>query len=197
MRTFVAIELPVEVQNSIDGASRHLRDHLRSCKLARSVRWVSTAKLHLTLRFLGETSPSQQRQMVDGLSVAVQSHQPFQLCLAGLGCFPKPDVPRVVWLGVGGDLSRLKRLQTDVERVAQQAGYESESRPYAPHLTIGRVRQGLPISDQRKLGDCLAGLLAAGSNPQLEFGVQSFVLIRSVLKPEGAQYTVLERFLLG
>ncbi len=197
MRTFVAIQLPVAVQNDIDGTSRRLRDHLRSCNLARSVRWVSAAKLHLTLRFLGETSLSQQRQMADGLSVAVQAHQPFQLCVAELGCFPNLGAPRVVWLGVGGDLSRLKRLQTDVERVAQQAGYESESRPYSPHLTIGRVRQGLPKSEQRKLGDCLAGLLAAGSAPQLEFDVQSCALIRSVLKPEGAQYTVLERFLLG
>lgn len=135
--------------------------------------------------------------MADGLSVAVRTHQPFQLCVAELGCFPNLGAPRVVWLGVGGDLSHLKRLQADVERVARQAGYEGESRPYSPHLTIGRVRQGVPKSEQRKLGDCLAGLLAAGSAPQLEFGVQSFVLIRSVLKPEGAQYTVLERFLLG
>ena len=132
--------------------------------------------------------------------------QRFQLRIAQLGCFPNRGAPRVIWLGIDGQLPCLARLQADIEQVARQAGYAGESRKYTPHLTIGRVSQGLSNAERRKLGDCLAGLLAEENvggkaavfavAPEPEFGVHSFVFMRSVLKPEGARYTVLDRFLL-
>jgi 2'-5' RNA ligase len=207
MRTFVAIELPVDIQTRIEDMSHGLGYHLASCSLGRAVRWTPAAKLHITLRFLGDTSPSQQRQLGEGLSAQVQWYSPSQLCVAQVGCFPNMCSPRVIWRGLEGDLSRLIRLQSDVEQVAQRAGYEAESRSYSPHLTIGRVRRDLPKHERHKLGNCLSDLLeregvlneagASSAVQCLDFDVHSLVLMRSVLKQKGAQYTVLERFQLG
>lgn len=201
MRTFVAIELPTELLIGVEQTAGRLQEHLRSHGLARAVRWTPSGKLHLTLRFLGETSSSHQRQIVDGLSAIASTHRPFKLCLGQPGCFPSIRSPRVIWLGLDGDLPRLARLQADIEQVAQRSGFEGEARSFSPHLTIGRVRQGLPKAEQRKLGDCLTDLFAGAevfaATPKIGFDVAGFVLIRSVLKPEGAQYTVLERFSLG
>ena len=206
MRTFVAVELPTELRTGIELTIRRLNAHLSSQDLAQSVQWTPTTKLHLTLRFLGETSSSQQRHVVDGLSAIAMTHRPFQLRIGRLGSFPNIRSPRVIWLGLDGDLPRLTRLQTDIEQAAQQSGFEGETRSFSPHLTIGRVRQRLPKAKQRKLGDCLKDLLvereerdgavACTTASKSEFEVVSLVLIRSVLKPEGAQYTVLERCLL-
>ncbi len=207
MRTFIAVEIPIDVQAGIDSSSRQLGDYLRACCLARAVRWTPAAKLHLTLRFLGETSSSQRRAVMDGMTALVRTSRPLMLRVAQYGCFPNSRAPSVIWQGIEGELPQLIRFQSEIEQVAQQAGFEAESRPYAPHLTVGRVRRGLSRTEQRKLGDCLSGFLEQGNIlgetgfsfdiQPLGFGVYSVVLIRSVLKPEGAQYTVLERFPLG
>lgn len=207
MRTFVAIELPVDIQSSIDDASQRLGDHLALCGLGRAVRWTPAAKLHVTLRFLGDTSSPQQGQLGREFSALVQRCSPLKLSVAQYGCFPNMRSPRVIWRGLEGDLSHLIQLQSGVEQVAQRTGYDAETRSYAPHLTIGRVRRTLSNAERRTLGGCLSDWLEgervlneAEDSPavqRLDFNVNSLVLMRSVLKHEGAQYTVLERFQLG
>lgn len=207
MRIFFAIEIPVDVQTGIDSSSRRLGDYLRSCGLANAVRWTPATNLHLTLRFLGETSSLQKQVVMDGMSALVRTDRALEFRVTHYGCFPNNRVPSVIWRGIEGELSHLRQLQSDIEQVAQRAGYKAESRPYSPHLTVGRVRRGLSRSEQRKLGDCLSGFLEGEDMPDenpvssglqpFDFDVHSIVLMRSVLKPEGAQYTVLERFPLG
>ena len=165
MRTFVAIEIPIDVQAGIDSSSRRLGDYLRACCLTRAVRWTPAAKLHLTLRFLGETSSSQKRAVMDGMSALVRTSRPLMLRVAQYGCFPNSRAPSVIWRGLKASCHSLIRFQSEIEQVAQRAGYEAESRPYAPHLTVGRVRRGLSRTEQRKLGDCLSGFLEQGDIP--------------------------------
>lgn len=203
MRTFVAIELPAAVQAGLTPAVAHLRTHLRTCSLDRSVRWVSAEKLHLTLRFLGETSAGQGALVVDGLAGLTRRRAPFHLTIAGFGCFPKMRSPRVVWLGLEGDMGELGQLQADVEEAVQAAGFAPEGRPFSPHLTIGRVQRGITRDDQRRLGDTLkeagdgAAILLSEQRGTLTFEVQALVHMCSVLKPGGAEYTILQRFPLG
>lgn len=207
MRTFIAIELPEDIRQNIEDTSRRLRDLLHSSGLERNVRWTPAAKLHLTLRFLGDTSPSQQRQVLDELFAVVKAYSSLNLRVGTPGCFPNTHSPQVIWLGLDGDLLHLSQLQSAVEQIVQKAGYEPESRAYSPHLTIGRVRRGLSGAERRKLGNCLSGLLeqedvldeaqTSTIRSRLDFDVRSLVLMRSVLKPEGAQYTVIERMQLG
>ncbi|MCK4450537.1 MAG: RNA 2',3'-cyclic phosphodiesterase, partial [Anaerolineae bacterium] len=108
-----------------------------------------------------------------------------------LGCFPNPRRPRVVWVGVQEPTGRMAALQDAIEEVLVPFGYTPEGRGFTPHLTLGRVRRRTSRSDVTQVGEAVAsttvGLLA-------EVPADHFALIRSVLKPTGAEYTVLEEF---
>lgn len=200
MRTFVAIALPDPVQTHIAQITTMFRNDLRAAQLDRCLRWVPATNLHLTVRFLGETTPTQVDAIFAGLSETVRRHSPLRLVVSKLGFFPNDRSPRVVWLGLEGDLESLGHLHTDVETAVQQAGYDPAPRALSPHLTIGRIRRGLPKPTLRALS---ARLKAAsqkiearnvGETNRLDFEVCELVLMRSLLKPEGAVYTPIEHF---
>ena len=152
---------------------------LRAAQLERRVRWVPETNLHLTVRFLGETTPTQVDAIVAGLSEAVRRHPPLRLVVSKLGCFPNDRSPRVVWLGLEGDLESLRRLHKDVEAAVQQVGYDPAPRALAPHLTIGRIRRGLPkptlqaLSARLKATSQEMAMRSAGETNRLDFEVRA------------------------
>ena len=121
-------------------------------------------------------------------------HAPFSLVVEGLGCFPNPKRPRVLWAGVTEDTGGLKALQRDVEKSLVPLGFEPENRAFHPHLTLGRSKRGIRSGDQRRLGEVLA---AADVGELGKIQVQSFQLMRSDLHPDGAVYSSLGVFSLG
>lgn len=198
MRTFIAIELPTPVQEFIAAQQQSVRATLDERGAASGLRWVPTEKLHLTLRFLGDTTTAQRQAMHAHLDRIAGCHHAFDLAPSVLGCFPNMGRPSVVWLGLDGNGAKLQALQRDVEDAAQQAGFPAENRSYAPHLTLARVDRSLPSAALRHLSQVLAEVAHAPSpvSPPA-FAVDSFVHMQSVLKPAGAEYTVLARFALG
>lgn len=176
-RAFVAIHL--------DDASRAaLRDeieHLR--RAAPHVAWVAAENLHVTLKFLGNVEPGLLRGISGSLEEAVREASPFDLEIRGLGAFPSPSRPRVVWAGLAAGRELMAALAERVERALEPLGFPGEDRPFSPHVTLGRVRE--PRKDPR-----LARLIEAGD--ALEFGVvrvDSVWLMRSDLSPRGARYS--------
>lgn len=202
MRTFFAIELPVTLREQIGSIQRQLRTYLRQHQAVDCFNWTAPDKIHLTLRFLGETSQAQRAQLVAGLEPLVKQQQPFQLSLQRVGCFPNFRTPNVVWLGIRGAVAELQQLQQQLEELVQRVGFTPEQRRFSPHLTIARTQRQAERTQQRIVGEALrlfASQAAAQTDiigtPPLE--VSEFVHMQSELRPEGARYTVLHHFTLG
>ncbi|HKV55240.1 MAG TPA: RNA 2',3'-cyclic phosphodiesterase [Candidatus Binataceae bacterium] len=178
IRAFVALRMSAEVEDSIARWIESLRGDRDG------IRWVRTANLHLTLRFLGGAV---DRNLIAPLDHALEQiaagTAPFTLEARGAGVFPNLDRPRVVWVGLAGDA--LPRLAAQVEAAAVRCGFPREPRPYSPHLTIGRVR------DLRGWPPIRDVLREASSR---EFGatpIARMMLYRSILGKTASQYVEL------
>jgi len=151
-----------------------------------AVRWIRAEQIHLTLKFLGNVSRERLTSLSAGLNQASAGIAPFRLALESVGCFPHTKNPRVVWVGIKGELDSLRRLQAQVERETQGFGDHREERSFQPHLTIGRVRAQGKMA--RSVGELVER--AAVTNPE-ELIVRQIHLVQSELSAEGARYTTL------
>ena len=177
MRAFVAIELDARLREAIGELQALLRPRLGG------IRMVRPEGIHLTLRFLGEASPAQIETLRPRLAAAAAACPPCEARVAGLGMFPERGSPRVLWLGLDVP-PPVVDLQAACERAARAAGFEREDRPFRAHLTLGRWRERAPRPEL----------------PPAELGptrLETLVLFRSDLRPDGALYTALGRFPLG
>ena len=190
IRTFIAIELSQGLKDNLT----RLQDRLKRQVPERSVRWVRSDGIHLTLKFLGDVPALRIASISQAVETACRDCNRFAIELTGLGCFPNPRRPRVMWVGVREPTGALVRLQKAVEGALVELGFEPEDRPFRPHLTLGRVQRRVGRSDAQRLGELIAqsdvGLL--GRMP-----VASVNVMRSDLRPDGAVYTVLSRTALG
>jgi 2'-5' RNA ligase len=155
----------------------------------RAVRWVRAENVHLTLRFIGDVSTADLHALEAGLTQAVVGMPPFTLHLAAPGCFPNPHAPRVLWIGLAGELDALAALHQAVARATQAWG-EPEGRDFHPHLTLGRVN-AKRHSELRAIGEAMDALSVPVSEP---WRVNELHLMRSDLQPAGAVYTSLAQF---
>ncbi len=184
MRTFIAIPLPDACRTMLS----QMQQNLRGCRA--DVRWVAVPSIHLTLKFLGEVDPAIIPGLGESLSAAAGEEREFELRIHGLGCFPNPKNPRVIWCGIDTGTDRLFRLQQKVEDACRAFGFSPENRPFHPHLTLGRVngkRNLQPLLDYIKMG----------SDLECSFRANHFNIYRSVLKPQGAEYSVLKSIALN
>ncbi len=190
-RTFVAVELPAEVKRAIAAEQARVQAALAGQGIASTLRWSPVDNIHLTLRFLGDTTSAQQRRLIDGLASAARVWSPFALSTGGLGCFPNCRAPRVVWLGVAGDMAALAAIQSEVERLAQAIGFAAEERAFSPHLTLARARREASRPALQETGRVLAVLAVDDTPPALPFNVDHVVYFHSDLRAGGSVYTPL------
>ena len=177
IRAFIAIPLPESILKAISAAQEKLR------RTGLGIRWVRPEGIHLTLKFLGNISPTDVSHVESAIEKATRAFRPFTLKAKGIGVFPDFRRPRVIWLGITGDLEILHALQRDLESELKSHGFEKEKRPFKGHLTLGRIRNRL---DRDKLSKALQELedFETGS-----FRADSVVLFRSKLHPGGAVYS--------
>ncbi|HUS93618.1 MAG TPA: RNA 2',3'-cyclic phosphodiesterase [Patescibacteria group bacterium] len=177
MRAFLAIEMPANIQDILYRTSLNLGDRITP---RAAVRWVRADNIHLTLRFLGNIRPDLIPEIGHTIDQNVASFPMFDLEFEELGCFPKPEKPRIIWVGIGGAVSPLNQLHAIVERELKVFGWEPEVRPFHPHLTIGRVKDSGRVTEAN-----LAYGLKIEAPP---FSVKAISLVESILKPEGVSY---------
>ena len=191
IRVFIALDLPDQAKAALSRTIHPLQQEIST-----GVRWVDPDGIHLTLKFLGNIDPSLTEQVLQAMNQAAKSQEStaFQLGLSQLGMFPNPSRPRVIWTGIKRDLPELKGLQALVEEAAVQIGFAPEQRPFQPHLTLGRVRDGVPPPARLRIGRAISGAKLEPSSPWL---VDSIHLIESDRRPDGAVYTSLGSVLLG
>ncbi len=183
IRAFIAVELPEDVKAELAKLIERLR---RSG--ARGLRLVRVEGIHLTLKFLGNVPQARVEPITDALRHAAERHSPFKARLGDVGVFPDRRNPRVLWVGLQGDLEPLKALQGDVEEALARMGFARESLAFSPHLTLARLQDGASPTDRRTAAEAL---FLAEFKTGLEINVESANLIRSILKPGGAVYETL------
>jgi 2'-5' RNA ligase len=184
MRTFIAIELETNIKNNLSEFIRQMDQKTRS------VRWVNSQGMHLTLKFLGETAEKKVAPVRSALDLAVKDYAPFPLSLKGTGCFPpKAKFPRVLWVGVEPN-ETLLGLQTRLENEMEKLGYPKEKREFLPHLTLGRCKK------PQELGPVLSILQEQEKRAFGKMMVDKITFFQSVLKPTGAEYRVLSEHVL-
>ena len=173
MRVFVAIEITNnEVINSIKKFQENIKIDAKPVELT---------NLHFTLQFLGEISNEMTQKIIQALQTIEFSS--FNVNLKEIGAFPKPKVPRVVWIGTddnGGNM--LIQLSKKVEKMLEPLGFFSD-KPFKPHITVFRIK--------KKIGD-ISGELK--DNKMVNFGIQNvsnIKLKKSILLPNGPIYSDL------
>jgi 2'-5' RNA ligase len=183
IRTFIAIELSPEIKQALERIQSRLKAKSRA-----SAKWVEPESIHLTLKFLGNIDTEKVSEIIDLLEKAVSGTGALDLEVGGVGVFPNPGRVRVVWVGLGGDIERLSRLQKQVESSLEPLGFTVEARGFSPHLTLARVRDDATPAERQELGR-LIGETKPESAGALR--VNAIKLIKSQLRPTGPIYTTL------
>jgi RNA 2',3'-cyclic 3'-phosphodiesterase len=179
LRAFVAIPIPDRVTVFL----RQSQARLRLPEM--NVRWVAAKNIHLTLKFFGDIDSSRISAVAAQMDAVAGMTRPFSLAAEGVGVFPNLRRARVLWVGLTGDLDRLKAIQAALESGMESIGFRRESRDFGAHLTIGRIRHRM---DARMIGASLDYLKDAASD---FFRVDRLMLFKSVLKPNGPEYSQL------
>jgi len=189
-RAFIAIELPADILRLMG----QVQAQFKAAAPPASVRWVHVEGIHLTLKFLGAVPASQLAVITSSMAEAARGIAPFTATVGGAGCFPAARRPRVVWIGIHEPTGRLAGLQRAVESHISPLGYPPEERGFQPHLTLGRAARDASPNDLKRLGEIIA-LANVGTLGQV--AVSEVALIKSDLKPSGAEYSILQRARLG
>jgi len=194
IRAFLAVELSQELQAELATVQQDLKRRIEpEMKRDTRISWAKPASIHLTIKFLGDMD----EQVIDSMLVAVEqtvgSQIPVTVPLERLGAFPRPQSPRVLWVGPsenwerGGEATRIAEIHGAIEQACEGLSFLRETRPFSPHLTLARIKGG-----ERHVGVALARIgvldlpLSLGS-----LAVESVVLMKSELKPTGSVYTKL------
>ncbi len=177
IRSFIAISIPQEIKIRIVEIQKNLRE------TRADVRWVNIDGIHLTLKFLADIERSQVKEILSAIKAASQGVKPFSLEIASVGAFPKVEYPRVVWIGINDETNTLNPFQKRMEENLSKIGFNKEERDFKPHLTLGRVKS---LKGKEKL----IPLILQSKNLSLgRFEVTGILLMQSVLKPTGAEYS--------
>ncbi|MGQ9732056.1 MAG: RNA 2',3'-cyclic phosphodiesterase [Candidatus Zipacnadales bacterium] len=183
MRLFFGISISESVRTEVESAQEQLR------RAGEKVKWVAPANLHITLRFLGEVSDTEAEQIAHAAESCWEGVPVQQCVLRGVGAFPNPRHPRVIWIGLGEGRETFTALYKSLNgRLQECIGMPRESREFVPHLTIGRVKVPPRKNTLARLIDELSAR---------EFGSflpDQVVLYMSTLTPRGPIYNVVRSY---
>ena len=182
LRTFLAVETPPEVRSRAAALVEQLS------AAGANVRWSDSDTWHWTLNFLGDVPDNEVPAVCKAAAATAVAFTPFDLGVCGCGAFPSVSRPRTIWLGAGVGQEPLVLLQAALTRHLEPLGFRPEARRFTPHLTLGRLRDG--VTGLKELSDLLRQHTEfdAGTMP-----VDEVVVLASRLERHGADHTVLGR----
>jgi 2'-5' RNA ligase len=183
MRLFIAIDLDEDARAGIAAEQKRLAAALRDSSRS-SIRWVRPDHMHLTLVFLGELDEARASAVIEDTGRDV-AQAPFDLTFGGVGVFPPRGAPNVLWIGVASGAEPASALQRELaERVARH-DVPLETKPFHPHLTVGRWRESASADRHR--------VVAADHRGVAGVHVDHATLYQSRLSSAGPSYTPLAR----
>ena len=184
VRTFLSVPLPVEVKakknmfySTIDQSKSHIN-------------WVKSQNLHLTLKFIGYTPENMFDKIISELSKVFLNEKPFSITIQKTGCFPLPEKPRTLWMGIDGNTSSLRNLVLNIENTMEALGFPKDDKNYFPHITIARIRYPQKITPDVKI------FLKSHYDP-IVFVIDRVQFLASELLKTGAFYSTIKSFPLG
>ena len=187
IRAFIAAMLPPDVREAVIDMGRELAQAAGDGE--RALRWVRPEGIHLTFHFEGALPEGLVTEVGRAMGKAASGHAAVQLRVEGIGAFPDGRHPRVIWAGVEGDLEALTSLARSVEREMKAIGLKPD-KPFKPHLTLARVRQGANESEIEAISGALQ--THKGRSPaKADFLVEELTLVHSRLDHGGSKYTPL------
>jgi 2'-5' RNA ligase len=200
IRAFLAVELSQELRAELAVIQQELKHRIEpEMKRGARISWTRPASIHLTIKFLGDMDEQVIDPLRTALEQAIGSQIAVNVPLERLGAFPRPQSPRVLWVGPsehwekGAEAKRVAEIHGAIEQACEDLRFLRETKPFSPHLTLARIKVG-----ERQVGVALAkgGVLdrafSLGS-----LAVESVVLIKSELKPTGSVYTKLWEVKIG
>ena len=178
IRTFVSVSVPKEIVN--------IQSMLKSTVEPKGVkvRWVMNGKMHLTLKFLGNTTQGSIDNLNEALFNAMKSAKVINLSISGTGAFPVKGRPNVLWLGIKGDIDELKQLTVNINNSLEPLGFITEKRDFLPHVTIARIK-----SNQKKIPNISNYLNTTFT--ELPMKIVKISLVQSESFSKGTFYTIL------
>lgn len=182
MRLFLAFDLEAAVRGELAAIQERLQASTTGW------RFLAPSGIHLTLRFLGEVAPEADRPLRGVWRRTAAAFPGVRVRIAGSGVFPGPRHPRILWIGVHEEPPSgvLEALADALERAAREHGFAPSTRPFRPHLTLARSREGSAVAP-----------VAAELGVLSSVWCREVVLFQSVLGRGGARYTALETFPLA
>jgi 2'-5' RNA ligase len=183
MRLFTGLDLPGEVEARLDRLLHELRP-------TADITWSPIANLHITTKFIGEWPEARVPELITKLKDSVPKPGVLSIAVRGVGWFPNPHQPRVLFAAIQAPQGLLD-LAASTDRATAELGVAPEDRKYSPHLTLAKI----------KGSHSLAPLRQAIARPEsLDFGTfdaEAFYLYKSVPGPRGSVYTKLSEFPLA
>ena len=183
MRTFIAIELSDNIKDSLAQTQSHLK------YAGADVKWVEPSNIHLTLKFLGEIDEKTCEKVQAILDEVAAATQSFEISLKDVGVFPKIEFPRVIWAGLDKGAKESTALAEKINtELSTRIGFDKDTRDFAAHLTIGRVRSG---KNKAGLKEKIESFRDSTNMSQGSEKISSVILFQSTLTPTGPIYTKL------
>ncbi len=178
LRTFLSIPVPNEIT--------YLQNKLKLTIVEKKAKisWVKDGNIHLTLKFIGDTPEDEVKKINSTIGHIIENTSTMNFMINGSGCFPKKERPRILWLGIDGDLSPLQGLVYKINDALDPLGYPKEEKEYIPHLTLARIKY------PQKVTPDISGFLNYNYDP-IKFNVNKIHLMSSELFHKGSVYTIL------
>jgi 2'-5' RNA ligase len=186
IRSFLAFELSPEMKSTVSG----VYENVRNSRLP--VRWVRPEGIHITIVFMGNVREENLPLIGNEAGKAASDFAPFHASLKGMGCFPSCRNPRVIWIGLEGEIDRMSSFRDDLQKRLIPFGVTPEKRGFKPHLTLGRFRK--PSRDESEIGKLMDRYKDLTSSV---CSLHELVLFKSDLNPGGAVYTKMLSFPLS
>jgi RNA 2',3'-cyclic 3'-phosphodiesterase len=180
IRTFIALPASTEIQQQMAAVQSQLK------ATQADVKWELQNKFHITLRFLGGVEQSNIDSLSPAFADIVKQFPTFEITYNSLGVFPNLHNPRVIWIGTKSNQVVLD-LQSSVERVCLDFGFQKEERAFHPHITFGRVK------GTRNLTRLTEAIKTITFEP-MQSRCSELLLMKSDLRPSGSIYTILKSF---
>lgn len=180
-RIFVAVEISDDARGKVKDYISSLKEEFSDVKVG----WDKPEKLHLTLKFFGDTDEEQLEKLKEISQRIAGQISNFKLQISKTGVFPSPRNARILWLGVEGDVEELQKINSILETECEKIGFKKEKRIYKPHLTIGRIRE--PQKAKK-----LALTHLENKFETVSFEVSELVIYESKLQPSGSIYSKVQ-----
>ncbi len=133
IRTFIALEIPENALSQILLIREKCLGNLKN------VKWEPKEKLHLTLKFIGDTRLELLNKYSEAIEKIAADHSIFELNFTEFGIFKNPKEPRIFWAGLN-ESPKLFDIVNNIETAFLEFGFEKEKRKFKPHITLLRFR---------------------------------------------------------